>query len=304
MSSRQLLDQEQFEQKLDHILRRQSDARAALDHAQPMAGRPERHRLDTQPRARPRARPRRAPRQARTMNDPILAPARSSGQRLGMDGARRVAASLDRIEQRQAAALNSIEESYDAKARRIRGVLASSASSPARSQSRVPAPPADRSCRCVHRPDVNRSSHSSSASATRARRSTGSPARSAACRCASRWPATSIRLVGFGVRSDPSSRSPAMHTGLDFKGESGDTVRATANGTVTAQAGAAATARWSTIDHGNGFTTRYGHLSSIDVQVGRSVKIGQRSAGSARPAARPVRTCITRRGCVARRSTH
>ena len=29
------------------------------------------------------------------------------------------------------------------------------------------------------------------------------------------------------------------------------------------------------IDHGNDLTTRYGHLSEIDVKVGQSVKLGQ-----------------------------
>ena len=29
------------------------------------------------------------------------------------------------------------------------------------------------------------------------------------------------------------------------------------------------------IDHGNGLSTRYGHLSSIDVRVGQSIRIGQ-----------------------------
>jgi murein DD-endopeptidase MepM/ murein hydrolase activator NlpD len=29
------------------------------------------------------------------------------------------------------------------------------------------------------------------------------------------------------------------------------------------------------VDHGNGFSTRYGHMSKIDVKVGQTVRIGQ-----------------------------
>jgi murein DD-endopeptidase MepM/ murein hydrolase activator NlpD len=79
----------------------------------------------------------------------------------------------------------------------------------------------------------------------------------------------------FGVRSDPFGRGAAMHSGLDFRGDTGDPVRATANGTV-------ATAGWNggygkmvEIDHGNGISTRYGHMSEIIVKVGQSVRIGQ-----------------------------
>jgi murein DD-endopeptidase MepM/ murein hydrolase activator NlpD len=79
---------------------------------------------------------------------------------------------------------------------------------------------------------------------------------------------------GFGMRMDPFVRGPAMHTGLDFRSNAGDPVRATANGTVTTAAWNGGYGRMVEIDHGNGFTTRYGHLSEINVKVGQSVRIG------------------------------
>jgi murein DD-endopeptidase MepM/ murein hydrolase activator NlpD len=80
---------------------------------------------------------------------------------------------------------------------------------------------------------------------------------------------------GFGVRSDPFLGRPAMHTGLDFRAASGDPVRATANGKVVSSGWAGGYGRMVEIDHGNGLSTRYGHLSEIGVRVGDSIKIGQ-----------------------------
>ena len=80
---------------------------------------------------------------------------------------------------------------------------------------------------------------------------------------------------GFGVRSDPFLGRPAMHTGLDFRSSIGDPVRATANGMVRSRAGTAATARWSRSTTATDFSTRYGHMSEIDVKVGQQIKIGQ-----------------------------
>jgi len=58
-------------------------------------------------------------------------------------------------------------------------------------------------------------------------------------------------------------------------GETGDPVRATANGTVTIAGWQGGYGKMVDIDHGNGFSTRYGHLSSMDVEVGKTVKTGQ-----------------------------
>jgi murein DD-endopeptidase MepM/ murein hydrolase activator NlpD len=80
---------------------------------------------------------------------------------------------------------------------------------------------------------------------------------------------------GFGVRSDPFLGRPAMHTGLDFRASTGDPVRATANGKVVNAGWAGGYGRMVEIDHGNGLSTRYGHLSEIGVKVGEQIKIGQ-----------------------------
>jgi murein DD-endopeptidase MepM/ murein hydrolase activator NlpD len=80
---------------------------------------------------------------------------------------------------------------------------------------------------------------------------------------------------GFGVRSDPFLGRPAMHTGLDFRSSTGDPVRATANGTVESAGWSGGYGKMVEIDHGNGFSTRYGHMSEIEVKVGQHIKIGQ-----------------------------
>ena len=52
-------------------------------------------------------------------------------------------------------------------------------------------------------------------------------------------------------------------------------MRASADGTVTAAGWSGGYGQSVDIDHGNGLSTRYAHLSSIDVRVGQTVKSGQ-----------------------------
>jgi murein DD-endopeptidase MepM/ murein hydrolase activator NlpD len=59
-----------------------------------------------------------------------------------------------------------------------------------------------------------------------------------------------------------------------MQAQTGDPVRATANGTVTVAGWQGGYGKMVEIDHGNGLITRYGHLSSIEVNVGQSVKNG------------------------------
>jgi murein DD-endopeptidase MepM/ murein hydrolase activator NlpD len=66
-----------------------------------------------------------------------------------------------------------------------------------------------------------------------------------------------------------------MHTGLDLRSSIGDPVRATANGTVTIAGWNGGYGNMVELDHGNGFATRYGHMSAIEVKVGQHVRSGQ-----------------------------
>lgn len=80
----------------------------------------------------------------------------------------------------------------------------------------------------------------------------------------------------FGYRRNPfGGRGYEFHSGLDIDGERGDAVAAPANGTVSKAGWEGGYGNLIEIDHGNGLTTRYGHLSKIGVQVGDTVQRGQ-----------------------------
>jgi len=66
-----------------------------------------------------------------------------------------------------------------------------------------------------------------------------------------------------------------MHTGIDMRGETGEPVHATAAGRITIAGRDGGYGNMVEISHGNGLSTRYGHLSEIDVAVGQMVRIGQ-----------------------------
>ncbi|MGU3540332.1 peptidoglycan DD-metalloendopeptidase family protein [Methylobacterium sp. A54F] len=78
----------------------------------------------------------------------------------------------------------------------------------------------------------------------------------------------------FGVRLDPFTRGPALHTGLDLKTGYGEPARATAPGRVTAAEPAGGYGNMVEVDHGHGIATRYAHLASIAVRPGQWVEAG------------------------------
>ena len=73
---------------------------------------------------------------------------------------------------------------------------------------------------------------------------------------------------GFGVRKDPLLGTPALHSGIDFRAPLGSNALVTAPGVVVKAGWNGGYGRMVEVDHGNGFSTRYGHLSRIDVKVG------------------------------------
>jgi murein DD-endopeptidase MepM/ murein hydrolase activator NlpD len=78
----------------------------------------------------------------------------------------------------------------------------------------------------------------------------------------------------FGVRRDPLIGSAAFHSGMDFRAPVGMDAKATAPGTVVKAGWNGGYGRMVEIDHGQGFSTRYAHLSRIVVSVGQKVETG------------------------------
>jgi len=278
ISGRQLIDQEQYEQKLEQILRRQSalEARAGAMNGvneatgsikQPGRTLPLKPSLLNDKGAFLIPLDRGAPIDPRTS---ILA--KGAG---GIGGAlARLQASLDRVEQRQSATLTSMAETYDSKARRIRGVLADLGVDLGRGASVEGG---------VGGPFVPVVLNKEALGFERQLHRIKS-ARAMVARLTHAISSIPLRkpvdgdidpASGFGVRMDPFTSSPAMHTGLDLHGETGDPVRATADGKVTSAGWSGGYGRVIDIDHGNGMSTRYGHLSAIDVRVGQSIRAGQ-----------------------------
>ena len=80
----------------------------------------------------------------------------------------------------------------------------------------------------------------------------------------------------FGFRRNPfGGRNYEFHAGMDIDGERGDSVMAPADGTISKAGWTGGYGNMVEIDHGNGLTTRYGHLSKIDVAVGDPIARGQ-----------------------------
>ncbi|MEE0776676.1 MAG: peptidoglycan DD-metalloendopeptidase family protein [Bacillota bacterium] len=79
----------------------------------------------------------------------------------------------------------------------------------------------------------------------------------------------------FGMRVHPVTGVYKLHTGVDIPASTGTPIRAAEAGKVITASYKGAYGNCVIIDHGNGYSTLYGHQSSIGVSVGETVARGQ-----------------------------
>jgi murein DD-endopeptidase MepM/ murein hydrolase activator NlpD len=89
------------------------------------------------------------------------------------------------------------------------------------------------------------------------------------------WPVTGPITGPFGTRQDPFNGEGAFHAGVDISSHYGQPILAPADGVVSYADFYNGYGRLLEIDHGNGYATRYGHLSGFAVSDGQSVRKGQ-----------------------------
>lgn len=88
------------------------------------------------------------------------------------------------------------------------------------------------------------------------------------------WPVQGRISGSFGERIDPFSGEGAFHRGVDISAEIGTRVVAPADGVVQYADLMNGYGRTVTLDHGNGITTLYGHLSGFAVSPGEQIHRG------------------------------
>jgi murein DD-endopeptidase MepM/ murein hydrolase activator NlpD len=298
-TSRQLLDQEQIDRKLEEVVRRQAvlESRAAALNAMPdvsvtgsIKGSSRKAEKDADASSSGPAKPSPINDTARFAAPPDrearldhLKPANAHPQPVRFEKVTdqvnklmRLESSLDRVESRQIAELTSVENRMESRVRRMRGVFSDLGLNTAKMEAGTPHPGTGGPYVPVKlRPDAG--PFERQLYRVNLTRALFDPLYGALALVPYRNPVVGeIELTsGFGVRVDPFVGRPAMHTGLDFRASMGDPVRATANGKVVSTGWAGGYGRMVEIDHGNGLSTRYGHLSAINVNVGQSIKIGQ-----------------------------
>jgi len=90
------------------------------------------------------------------------------------------------------------------------------------------------------------------------------------------WPVNGTLEAGFGGRRNPFGGSGwEFHSGQDIEADTGAPVVAGASGRVAFVGWQNGYGQLVVVDHGGGLTTRYGHLSHIDVELDQTVSRGE-----------------------------
>lgn len=90
------------------------------------------------------------------------------------------------------------------------------------------------------------------------------------------WPVAGTLEGGFGGRRNPfGGAGYEFHTGQDIEAASGTPVVSGAAGRVSFVGWQNGYGQLVIVDHGGGLTTKYGHLSHIDVELDQTVSRGQ-----------------------------
>lgn len=88
------------------------------------------------------------------------------------------------------------------------------------------------------------------------------------------WPVEGQVTGSFGERIDPFNGEGAFHSGVDIGSSYGHKIVAPADGVVTLTETIGGYGKTIIISHGNGISTRYGHLSGFAVASGQHVQRG------------------------------
>ena len=90
------------------------------------------------------------------------------------------------------------------------------------------------------------------------------------------WPVKGWITASFGSRIDPFTGSLSYHGGVDIANDMGTPVKSTADGVIVfAQFEGGGYGNLVTINHGNGYMTKFGHMIKYVVTPGQHIKKGQ-----------------------------